>query len=198
MNWFSGVLLITFIPVTQEAPREERRKPICETVPARYTTHPPPGCAPPRPEGAPRVPWGAPACPAADSIPGVGVGLCGGDTPWAWGALPGGCSQKALFPGGNGAENYIALPPVKNKPRKRRARSPRSCVSARGRRPGTPDPSPADPHSGEKSACPEMLVGAWGRPAEPSRTPSHVPLQAGEIGLPHVGVAGAELAERRR
>jgi len=30
-------------------------------------------------------------------------------------------------------------------------------------------------------------------------TPSHVPFQAsGEIGLPHVGVAGAELAEGRR
>lgn len=36
-----------FIPVTQEAPREERRKPVCETVPVCYAMHPPPGCAHP-------------------------------------------------------------------------------------------------------------------------------------------------------
>lgn len=46
--------------------------------------------------------------------------------------------------------------------------------------------------------CPEMLVGAVGCPAKPPPTPSHIPLEAGgEIGLPHVGIAGAELAEGR-
>lgn len=41
--------------------------------------------------------------------------------------------------------------------------------------------------------------GSLGMSSQAPPTPSHVPLQASrEIGLPHVGVAGAELAEGRR
>lgn len=65
-------------------------------------------------------------------------------------------------------------------------------VSAHSQRAGTSS-HPLNPHYGDVFTHPST-----GSLAHPSLDPSHVPLQAaGEVGLPAVGIAGAELAEGR-